>query len=62
MALLDAGPYQDWIRAFDNWERAKSRFDAAGRTGNQALIEYLRPHVDRAQRELNAALKTLNGR
>lgn len=60
MAILDAGPFQDWIRAFDRQERAQKRYDAAGQTGNEALINYLRPELDEAGRELNAATKALN--
>lgn len=60
MAIIDAGQYQDWIRAFDRHERAKRRSDAAGATGNQALIDYLRPELDEANRDLNTAIKILN--
>ncbi len=60
MAILDAGPFQDWIRAFDRHERAQKRYDAAGRTGNEALIKYLRPESDEAGRDLNAATRALN--
>lgn len=60
MAILDAGPFQDWIRAFDRNERAQKRYDAAGRTGNEALIKYLRPELDEAGRDLNAATRALN--
>lgn len=60
MAILDAGPMQDWIRAFDRHELSKRRWDAANATGNRALIDYLRGDVDSAARDLNAALKTLN--
>lgn len=60
MAILDAGPFQDWIRAFDRHERAQKRYDAASRTGNEALINYLRPELDEAGRELNAATRALN--
>jgi hypothetical protein len=60
MAILDAGPFQDWIRAFDGYERAQRRYDAAGRTGNQALVDYLRPELEAASRDLNTAIKILN--
>lgn len=60
MAILDAGPFQDWIRAFDRHERAQKRYDAAGRIWNEALINYLRPELDEAGRELNAATRALN--
>lgn len=60
MAILDAGPFQDWIRAFDRHEQAQRRHDAAGRTGNKALINYLRPELDAAARDLNTATKALN--
>lgn len=60
MAILDSGPFQDWIRAFDRHERAQKRYDAAGRIRNEALINYLRPELDEAGRELNAATRALN--
>ena len=60
MAILDAGPFQDWIGAFDRHERAQKRYNAAGGTGNEALINYLRPELDEAGRDLNAATKALN--
>ncbi|HCB76765.1 MAG TPA: hypothetical protein DEP91_11450 [Sphingomonas bacterium] len=60
MAILDAGPFQDWIRAFDRHERAQKRYAAAGRIRNEALINYLRPELDEAGRELNAATRALN--
>lgn len=53
MAILDAGPIQDWIRAFDSHERAKRRFDAASATGNQVLMNYLRQEMEDAARNLN---------
>ncbi len=62
MAMLDASPFQEWVRAFDEYERAKRRWDAAGATGNQALIDHLRPELDEASRDLDAAIKTLNKR
>jgi len=60
MAIVDAGPYQDWIRAFDQHERAERRHEAAWGIGNQALIAYLRLELDTAAKELNAATRTLN--
>lgn len=60
MAILDAGAYQAWIAAFDNWDRAQRRFDAAGRLGNGALTDYLRGNLERASRDYNAAIKALN--
>jgi len=60
MAMLDASPFQEWVRAFDGYERAKRRWDAAGATGNRALIDYLRPELEGASRDLDVAIKTLN--
>ena len=60
MAIMDAGPFQDWIRAFDHHEQARKRYDAAGQTGNAALIEYLRPGLEDAARALNLATRSLN--
>lgn len=60
MAILDASPFEDWIRAFDNHERARKRFDEANTTGNKALINYLRQEVDDAAKNLNVALRILN--
>jgi hypothetical protein len=60
MAILDAGPFLDWIRAFDGHQQAQKRYNAAGGTGNDALINYLRPKLDEAARDLNAATKALN--
>lgn len=60
MAILDAAPVQDWIRAFDNWDRAQRRLNAAQPTLNQTLIEYLKADVENARLQLNAALKALN--
>ena len=59
MVILDAGPYQEWIRAFDNWDRAKRRFEAAGAQGNSALTDYLRGSLETARQEYNAAIKAL---
>jgi hypothetical protein len=60
MAMLDAGPFQEWVRAFDMHERAQRRYEAAGRTGNQALIDYLRPGLEETRRDLNTTIKALN--
>ncbi len=59
MAILDAGPVQDWIKAFDEHERAKQRWEAANRMANQALINYLRTDMDRAAQALHAAIRAL---
>lgn len=58
--IMDVGLQQNWVSAFDNWERAQKRFDAAGQIGNAALINYLRDHVDTAARAYNAATKAIN--
>jgi len=60
MAILDASPFQNWMRAFDNWDRAQRRYDAAGRSGNNALISYVEADMESARLSLNAALKELN--
>ena len=60
MAIIDAGPFQDWVRAFDRHDQAQPRHDAAGRIGNQALIQHLRSELDAAARELNNATRALN--
>lgn len=57
MAILDAGPYQAWIKAFDEHERAERRFEAASRLGNQALIAYLRAQREEAAQTLHAAIR-----
>ena len=60
MAILDAGPFQDWIRAVERSERAHRLNDAAGITGNRALIAEMRKNLDVVDRELNAAIKAIN--
>ncbi len=60
MAILDAGTYQGWIKAFDNYDQAQRRLDAAGSTGNRESIGYLRGNLEKASREYNAAIKALN--
>jgi hypothetical protein len=59
MAILDAGVYQDWIRAFDHWEQAERRYNAAAAFGNNALTEYLRRSLEAARQEYNAAIKAI---
>lgn len=57
--IMDAGPFQNWIRAFDRHEQAKRRWDAANAIGNQGLINYLRADLDQAAQELNAAIRSM---
>lgn len=59
MAILDAGVYQDWIRAFDRWEQAQRRYDAGAAFGNSALTEYLRGSLETARQEYSAAIKAI---
>ena len=59
VAMMDAGLFQGWIAAFDRYESAKRRYDAAGQIGHGALSDYLRGRVEDASRELNAATKAL---
>jgi hypothetical protein len=60
VAILDAGPFQTWISAFDRHERAQRRYEAAGRLNNRELIDYLRGDLDQAAAELNAAIRAMN--
>jgi hypothetical protein len=60
MALVDASYFQDWVRAVERSDRAHRLYDAAGPTGNRALIEEMRKNVDLVDRELNAAVKAIN--
>ncbi|QHD65763.1 hypothetical protein GS397_00875 [Sphingobium yanoikuyae] len=60
MPITDDAPYQAWMAAHDRYERAESRRNAAGRTGNKLLIARTQSDVERAGRELNAALRDLN--
>ena len=50
--VMDAGPYQDWMKAFDNHERAQRRWEAANKLGNPALINYTRTDLEQAAAEL----------
>ena len=59
MAILDAGPYQDWSAAWDNVDRAQRRLEAAKATGNSKLISYVEDSLKRAVAEYNAALQAL---
>jgi signal-transduction protein with cAMP-binding, CBS, and nucleotidyltransferase domain len=59
MAIVDAGIYQDWIRAFDNWERAQRRYDAAPVVGDRALMNYLHASLQSAAREYQAACRAI---
>ena len=59
MAILDASPFQTWMTAFDNWDRAQRRYNAAGQLGNQELVAYLRPLLDQAERAYHAAVRGL---
>ncbi len=59
MAVMDAGLYQAWIRAFDNWDRAQRRFGAAGAINDAALTNYLRGDWETARREYNDAIKAV---
>jgi len=59
MAILDAGPYQEWTRAFDRYDRAKRRSDAAGQMGIAALNDYLRADLDQSAYDLQQATRAL---
>ena len=59
MAILDAGPYQEWTAAFDDWERAKRRYDAAHALQNSGLTEHLRQRLEEAQRKYHAGIKAI---
>ena len=59
MAIVDVGLYQAWIRAFDNWERAQRRHDAAAALGNSALTEYLRGSLEAARQEYQVAIRAI---
>lgn len=61
MAILDVGPFQEWIKAHENYERAKRLWDAANRLGHQQLIMYVRADMDQAERALHAAIRALKG-
>ncbi len=60
MALIDAGLFQNWKRAFDNHDRIERQWRAAGATNNKALIDHLTVELNVAGQELNAALRELN--
>jgi len=57
---MDVGPIQDWIRAFDAYDRAERRYEAAALTGNKELIAYVASDLESARRALNTTLRTLN--
>ena len=59
MAILDAGIYQAWIRAFDSWEQAQRRYDAAPAVGDRALTDYLRASLHSAAQEYQAAVRAI---
>ena len=60
MAIIDADPVQDWTRAFDTWDRAQRRYDAAAAMGHKQLIAQLGVELEKARRDYNAALTALN--
>lgn len=55
--VMDAGPYQEWMKAFDRHEQAKRRWDAAHAIGDQGLITYLRAELDQTAQLLHAAIR-----
>jgi hypothetical protein len=59
VAIMDVFPIQDWISAFDTFDRAERRLNAAHATGHAALIEELQKDRERAAVALNSALKRL---
>jgi hypothetical protein len=59
MAIHDAGMYEDWIRAFDKFERAQRRYDAAPVVGDRGLVDYLRASFQSAAQEYQAACRVI---
>ena len=62
MAILDAEPHQAWIRAYDRYEAAQRRFDAASAQNIPDLVEYLRGELAAASAQYNAVIRELRGR
>ena len=59
MAILDSEPFQTWITAFDRWEQAERRCEAAAKIGHQPLVEYLRMQREQAAYDYNNAIRAL---
>jgi len=60
MAIMDDAPYQAWMAAHDQYERAESRWNAANRTQNRSLVARTQADMENARQRLNSALKELN--
>jgi hypothetical protein len=59
MAMVDVGEFQEWIRAYDNWERAQRRYDALSAFDNGPFTEFLRESLETARKNYNAAIKDM---
>ncbi len=57
--VMEVGPYQEWMQAFDRHEHAKRRWEAANALGDQGLINYTRSDLDQAAQVLRAAIRAL---
>lgn len=62
MTIIDAGEFQHWISCFDQYEKAHARHAFAAKAQNPALTEYLRIELEKASRNLNAAMASVKDR
>ena len=59
MEIIDTGPYQAWVQAFDRYERAERRYNAAANLNHAGLMQHLAAERESARMSLNAAISNL---